>query len=223
MSRRAVVHQTCVAVHLVHAKTLGILAPGQGTGASWMADDVAALIEAANDGDASALQALFAYVYGELKTIARKQLAQSNTPTLNTTALVHEVYLKLSRPEGRNLQGRLHFFALAAKAMRQIVMDHVRARTTGKRGGNELDLVDLEDAFEVADGKLSPDDLLIVDRALSQLEQEEPELADLVELRFFGGLALPEIALLRDVSERTLSRDWRRAKAQLYVQLHPDA
>jgi RNA polymerase sigma factor (TIGR02999 family) len=188
-----------------------------------MADDVAALIEAANDGDASALQALFAYVYGELKTIARKQLAQSNTPTLNTTALVHEVYLKLSRPEGRNLQGRLHFFALAAKAMRQIVMDHVRARTTGKRGGNELDLVDLDDAFEVADGKLSPDDLLIVDRALSQLEQEEPELADLVELRFFGGLALPEIALLRDVSERTLSRDWRRAKAQLYVQLHPDA
>jgi RNA polymerase sigma factor (TIGR02999 family) len=188
-----------------------------------MADDVAALIEAANEGDASALQALFAYVYGELKIIARKQLAQSNAPTLNTTALVHEVYLKLSRPEGRNLQGRLHFFALAAKAMRQIVMDHVRARTTGKRGGNELDLVDLEDAFEVADGKLSPDDLLIVDRALSQLEQEEPELADLVELRFFGGLALPEIALLRDVSERTLSRDWRRAKAQLYVQLHPDA
>jgi RNA polymerase sigma factor (TIGR02999 family) len=188
-----------------------------------MADDVAALIEAANDGDASALQALFAYVYGELKIIARKQLAQSNAPTLNTTALVHEVYLKLSRPEGRNLQGRLHFFALAAKAMRQIVMDHVRAKTTGKRGGNELDLVDLDDAFEVADGKLSPDDLLIVDRALSQLEQEEPELADLVELRFFGGLALPEIALLRDVSERTLSRDWRRAKAQLYVQLHPDA
>jgi RNA polymerase sigma factor (TIGR02999 family) len=188
-----------------------------------MADDVAALIEAANDGDASALQSLFAYVYGELKTIARKQLAQSNTPTLNTTALVHEVYLKLSRPEGRNLQGRLHFFALAAKAMRQIVMDHVRARMTGKRGGSDLDLVDLEDAFEVADGKLSPDDLLVVDRALSQLEQEEPELADLVELRFFGGLALPEIALLRDVSERTLSRDWRRAKAQLYVQLHPDA
>jgi RNA polymerase sigma factor (TIGR02999 family) len=188
-----------------------------------MADDVAALIEAANGGDASALQALFAYVYGELKTIARKQLAQSNTPTLNTTALVHEAYLKLSRPEGRNLQGRVHFFALAAKAMRQIVMDHVRARLTGKRGGDELDFVDLEAAFEVADGKLSPDDLLVVDRALSQLEQDEPELADLVELRFFGGLALPEIALLRDVSERTLSRDWRRAKAQLYVQLHPDA
>jgi RNA polymerase sigma factor (TIGR02999 family) len=188
-----------------------------------MADPVASLIEAANGGDARALKGLFSHVYGELKVIARKQLVSSNASTLNTTALVHEAYLKLWHPEGRALQGRVHFFALAAKAMRQIVMDHVRARTTGKRGGNELDLVDLEDAFEVADGKLSPDDLLIVDRALSQLEQEEPELADLVELRFFGGLALPEIALLRDVSERTLSRDWRRAKAQLYIQLHPDA
>ena len=188
-----------------------------------MADDVASLIEAANAGDATALQALFTYVYGELKTLARKQLANSNTPTLNTTALVHEAYLKLSRPEGRNLQGRVHFFALAAKAMRQIVMDHVRARLTGKRGGEQLDLVDLEAAFDVADGKLSPDDLLVVDRALTALGEDEPELADLVELRFFGGLALPEIAVLRDVSERTLSRDWRRAKAQLYVQLHPDA
>jgi RNA polymerase sigma factor (TIGR02999 family) len=188
-----------------------------------MADDVVALIEAANGGDASALQSLFVYVYGELKTIARKQLAHSGTPTLNTTALVHEAYLKLSHPDGRNLHGRVHFFALAAKAMRQIVMDHVRARLTGKRGGEALDLVHLDDAFEVADGKLSLDDLLIVDRALCELAREEPELADLVELRFFGGLALPEIALLRDVSERTLSRDWRRAKAQLYVQLHPDA
>src|SRR6185312_9072656 len=151
-------------IHLLHANPLAILGTGEGTGAAGMADDVAALIEAANGGDASALQALFAYVYGELKTIARKQLAQSGTPTLNTTALVHEAYLKLSRPDGRNLHGRVHFFALAAKAMRQIVMDHVRARLTGKRGGEQLDLVDLDAAFEVADGKLSPDDLLIVDR-----------------------------------------------------------
>jgi RNA polymerase sigma factor (TIGR02999 family) len=188
-----------------------------------MVDDVTSLIDAAKDGDAHALQTLFAYVYGELKILARKQLARSNTPTLNTTGLVHEAYLKLSRPDGRSLHGRVHFFALAAKAMRQIVMDHARARLTGKRGGEQLDFVDLDDAFDVADGKLSPDDLLIVDQALTALEQDEPELADLVELRFFGGLALPEIALLRDVSERTLSRDWRRAKAQLYVQLHPDA
>jgi RNA polymerase sigma factor (TIGR02999 family) len=188
-----------------------------------MVDHVASLIEAANDGDARALQALFTYVYGELKILARKQLARSGSATLNTTALVHEAYLKLSGPDGRSLHGRVHFFALAAKAMRQIVMDHARRRLTGKRGGGELDLVDLDDAFDVADGKLSPDDLVVIDRALTLLEKDEPELADLVELRFFGGLALPEIALLRDVSERTLSRDWRRAKAQLYIQLHPDA
>ena len=188
-----------------------------------MTDSVASLIEAANGGDARALEGLFSQVYGELKRIARRQLVSSNAPTLNTTALVHETYLKLWHPEGRALQGRVHFFALAAKAMRQIVMDHARRRLTGKRGGGELDLVDLEDAFDVADGKLSPDDLVVIDRALTLLEKDEPELADLVELRFFGGLALPEIALLRDVSERTLSRDWRRAKAQLYVQLHPDA
>src|ERR1044072_1274872 len=114
-----------------------------------MADDVASLIEAANGGDAPALQSLFAYVYGELKVLARKQLARSNTPTLNTTALVHEAYLTLCRPAGRSLHGRVHFFACAAKAMRQIVMDHVRARVTGKRGGDQVDFVNLEDAFDV--------------------------------------------------------------------------
>jgi RNA polymerase sigma factor (TIGR02999 family) len=188
-----------------------------------MVDHVASLIEAANDGDPRALQALFTCVYGELKILASKQLIRSSSPTLNTTALVHETWLKLSGPEGRSLQGRLHFFALAAKAMRQIVMDHARRRIAGKRGGGDLDFVNLDDAFDVADGKLAPDDLVVIDRALTLLAEDEPELADLVELRFFGGLALPEIALLRDVSERTLSRDWRRAKAQLYVQLHPDA
>jgi len=188
-----------------------------------MADDVASLIEAANGGDARALQTLFSYVYGELKLLARKQLASSNASTLNTTALVHEAYLKLTRPDARNLNGRVHFFALAAKAMRQIVMDHVRARLTEKRGGEQLDLIELENALDVVvDSKISPDDLQLLDRALTLLEKEDPDLAELVELRFFGGLPLSEIALLRAVSERTLSRDWRRAKAQLYIQLHPD-
>jgi RNA polymerase sigma factor (TIGR02999 family) len=188
-----------------------------------MADPVASLIEAANGGDARALKGLFSHVYGELKVIARKQLVSSNASTLNTTALVHEAYLKLWHPEGRALHGRVHFFALAAKAMRQIVMDHARARLTGKRGRDEIDFVDLDAGFDIGDGKLSPEDLLVVDRALTELERDEPELAELVELRYFAGLSLPEIAVLREISARTLSRDWRRAKAQLYVQLHPDA
>lgn len=187
-----------------------------------MADPVASLIEAANGGDARALKGLFSRVYGELKVIARKQLG-GHASTLNTTALVHEAYLKLWHPDGRPLQGRVHFFALAAKAMRQIVMDHARAKLTGKRGRDEIDFVDIETAFDISDGKLSPEDLLVVDRALTELERAEPALAELVELRYFAGLSLPDIAVLREVSARTLSRDWRRAKAELYVQLHPDA
>jgi len=107
--------------------------------------------------------------------------------------------------------------------MRQIVVDHARARLAGKRGRDEIDFVDLDAAFDIGDGKLSPEDLLVVDRALTELERDEPELAELVELRYFAGLSLPDIAVLRETSARTLSRDWRRAKAQLYVQLHPDA
>jgi RNA polymerase sigma factor (TIGR02999 family) len=188
-----------------------------------MGDPFVSLIAAANGGDARALKGLFSHVYGELKVIARKQLHGSNAPTLNTTALVHEAYLKLWHPEGRALQGRVHFFALAAKAMRQIVMDHARARLTGKRGRDEIDIIDIEAAFDISDDKLSPEELLVMDRALTELERDEPALAELVELRYFAGLSLPEIARLREVSDRTLSRDWRRAKAQLYVQLHPDA
>jgi len=188
-----------------------------------MADDVTALIDAANNGDARALQGLFVHVYDELKWLARRQLAASAAPTLNTTGLVHEAYLKLVGPDGRSLHGPAHFFALAAKAMRQIVIDHARARLTEKRGGEHLQIVPLDEGLEVADGELPPDELLRLDRALAQLEAEEPRLAQIVELRFFAGLGLAEIALLQSLSERTVNRDWRRAKAQLYASLHPDA
>jgi RNA polymerase sigma factor (TIGR02999 family) len=186
-------------------------------------DDVTALIEAAGSGDAEAVQALFARVYDELKVLARKQLASSFGHTLNTTGLVHEAYLKLARPEGRPLHGRVHFFALAAKAMRQIVIDHARARITEKRGGENLQVVELDQAVGIADPDLAPDELLRLDRALTRLDGDEPRLAQLVELRFFAGLAISDIATLHGVSERTLNRDWRRAKALLYAELNPAA
>jgi len=185
-------------------------------------DDVTALIRAAGNGDAEVLKALFARVYVELKQLARKQLAGASS-TLNTTGLVHEAYLKLVRPHGVDLHGRTHFFALAAKAMRQIVIDHARARLTEKRGGDHAQMVSLEEAADLPGSDLNPDELLRLDRALSQLESDEPRLAELVELRFFGGLAVAEIAALREVSERTLNRDWRRAKAHLHTSLYPDA
>jgi RNA polymerase sigma factor (TIGR02999 family) len=185
--------------------------------------DVTALVEAAGDGDAQALQALFARVYDELKQQARKQLAASGGHSLNTTGLVHEAYLKLAQSTGRKLHGRVHFFALAAKAMRQIVIDDARAHLTQMRGGNNVQLITLDAAADVADGALRPDELLRLDRALDALEAEDPRLAQLVELRFFAGLGIDEIATLQNVSKRTLNRDWRRVKVSLYAELHPEA
>jgi RNA polymerase sigma factor (TIGR02999 family) len=185
--------------------------------------DVTALIDAAGSGDATALKALFARVYDELKVLARKQLQSSADATLSTTGLVHEAYLKLVQPEAQDLHGRVHFFALAAKAMRQIVIDHARARIADKRGGGHLQMVELNEAVDVADGELGPDELLRLDRALTHLGDDEPRLADLVELRFFAGLEIADIATLQNVSTRTLNRDWRRAKAMLHAALYPDA
>jgi len=185
--------------------------------------DVTALIEAAGSGDAAAMQSLFGRVYAELKQLAHQQLVSSAGHTLNTTGLVHEVYLKLAQPEQRPLQGRAHFFALAAKAMRQIVIDHARARMTDKRGGAGLQVVTLDAAADVADGELGPDELLRLDRALVTLASEEPRLAELVEQRFFAGLSVSDIAMMQSVSERTLNRDWRRAKAHLHAALYPEA
>lgn len=185
--------------------------------------DVTALIEAAETGDAVAVKALFAHVYDELKLLARKQLAASSGHTLNTTGLVHEAYIKLAQPGGQDLRGSVHFFALAAKAMRQIVIDRARARLADKRGGAHLQIVDLDEAGDVVDVELGPDELLRLDRALTDLGNDEPRLADLVELRFFAGLEITEIAALHGVSDRTLNRDWRRAKAQLHAALYPDS
>lgn len=185
--------------------------------------DVTALIEAAGNGDGKAVQALFARVYDELKVLARKQLAASYGHTLNTTGLVHETYMKLARPEGHLLHSRLHFFALAAKAMRQIAIDHARARITEKRGGENLQMVEISEAIDVADPELGPDELLRLDSALTQLGEEDPRLAELVEMRFFADLNIGDIATLQGISERTLNRDWRRAKALLYAALHPTA
>jgi RNA polymerase sigma factor (TIGR02999 family) len=188
-----------------------------------MTGDVTALIEAAGNGDAKAVQALFARVYDELKLLAHKQLAASFGHTLNTTGLVHEAYLKLARPEGHRLHSRLHFFALAAKVMRQIAIDHARARIAGKRGGENLQVVELGEAIDIADPELGPDELLRLDAALTRLEADEPRLAQLVEMRFFADINIGDIAILQAVSERTLNRDWRRAKALLHAALHPAA
>jgi RNA polymerase sigma factor (TIGR02999 family) len=165
----------------------------------------------------------FERVYAELKRLAHHQLHEARNRTLNTTGLVHEAWLKLSRAEIGTLNGEDHFLALAARAMRQIVVDHARAKLAEKRGGQVLQLVELDEAADVPGGAMTPEELLRLDDALSVLAVGEPRLVNLIELRFFAGVPVEDIARMQSVSERTLNRDWRRARAQLYAALYPEA
>jgi RNA polymerase sigma factor (TIGR02999 family) len=178
-----------------------------------MANEITQLLQASRSDRPEAMQALFHAVYEELKRVAHRQLNAVANPTLNTTGLVHETYLKLAFPSELELRDRAHFFAVAARAMRQIVIDHARRRHAEKRGGVQ-GAVTLDDA-EHAD-QMSPTSLIGLDRALSELQSMEPRLAELVEMRFFAGLSVEQVAQLRDVTPRTIVRDWRRAKAFLF-------
>lgn len=179
-----------------------------------MDESVTQLVEAAGSGDAAALKRLFSTVYVELKRIARRQLASRDGQTLDTTGLVHEAYLKLVNPERLQLRDRGHFFVVAAKAMRQIVIDHARRRLAVKRGGGVVEAVTLEE--NAALDSMTPDTLLRLDHALDQLSGLDQRLAELVEMRFFAGLSIEQIAQAQSLTTRTVHRDWRRAKAFLY-------
>jgi len=176
-------------------------------------EDLTALIGRAGRGEKDAADRLFAAVYKDLHRIAAHVL-RSADGGMHTTSLVHDAYLKLRKPEGLNQHGREHFFAVAARAMRQIVIDHARERAAQKRGG-DFDLRSLDStALQVAASGRS-ENLLALDEALKRLTSVDPELARLVELRFFGGLDLSELSSILDRSERSLKRDWRRARAFL--------
>ena len=185
------------------------------------AADVTELVHAAGNGDEAARQALFHAVYAELKRLARGQLAGRANSTINTTGLVHETYIKLIRPESLRLNDRGHFFATAARAMRQIVIDHARRRRAEKRGGIEAQIITVTDNAD--SGSLDPETLVHLDDALARLQKLDMEAARLVELRFFAGLSVEQVAELRGVSPRTVLRDWRRARAFLFESLHPAA
>jgi RNA polymerase sigma factor (TIGR02999 family) len=174
-------------------------------------------LEAAREGDRDAYDRVFSVVYAELRRLASRQLgAFGGGGTLDTTALVHEAYLKLCGDARWSGNDRQHFFALAARAMRQILIDHVRRRGRKKRGGRQVK-VDLE-SVEVAVAEQS-EELLALDAALSKLGAVDPGLERLVEWRFFAGWTVEEIAAETGVSSRTVKRDWRAARAFLYREL----
>jgi RNA polymerase sigma factor (TIGR02999 family) len=163
---------------------------------------------------------LLARVYGDLQRIARAELARHRRgETLNTGALVNEAYLKLFDRTALSFENRKHFFATAAKAMRQVVIDHARARLADRRGaGAEHTNVDALAAGPIA-VEADPEQLLDIDRALTRLAQLDERLAQVVELRFFAGLEVTEIAELLGVSEPTVKRDTRAARAFLQREL----
>jgi len=183
--------------------------------------DITVMLDAARGGDREAMDRVLATLYQELHGMARRQLAgQQQGHTLDATALVHEAYLKLiGRGNGASAQfdDRSHFFAYAASAMRSVIVDYARQRLAQKRGGDLHRVTELPDDIE---GGFSLDeDMLGLDRALEQLSAVDPRLTKVVELRYFAGLSELEIAALLERSERSVRRDWQKARMYLLASL----
>ena len=183
------------------------------------AEDITEQLRAWSDGkDAEVSDAVLKFVYDELHRQAQRYLSRERAGhTLQTTALVHEVYLKLVKQENIEWESRSHFFGIAAKLMRQILIDYARTKYRAKRGGGK-DKVPLENALTVGIGD-TDFDLLALDEALTRLAAKEEHLANIVELRFFSGLSVEETAEVLRISESTIKRDWQMAKAWLHREL----
>jgi len=173
------------------------------------------LLAAWRGGDREAVDRLMTLVYEELRLLARRQFA-GRGETLRTTALVHEAYLKLARHSHLAVQDRHHFFAVAARAMRQLVVDHARRRAAAKRGG-ALRPVTFDEAEIPIDEEAA--EIVALDEALQRLSAVDEPLSRVVELRFFAGLSVEETADVLDRSPRSVKRDWRKARAFLYREL----
>lgn len=180
------------------------------------AGEVTALLEAWSAGDRSALERLLPIVYGELRRIAaRARRREPPGQTLQTTALVHEAYLRLVDQSRARFQNRAQFFGVAAQAMRRILVDQARRRSADKRGGGRP--LQLAEGFDVPVALDA--EVLAVDAALQALEGVDAELARLVELRFFGGFTVDETATALGLSPATINREWAAARAWLQCEL----
>jgi len=195
-----------------YVREVGVPRPGGGLDEQ---GEITALLAAYRNGDRTALDRLFPLVYVDLRERAHRQLNRRRPgDTLSTTVVVHEAYLKLTGSTHQIYQDRVHFFAVASQAMRQILVDYARRNSAGKRGGpnapvHPVDIQALPDPGRA-------EELLALDEALSRLELLDPRLARTVELRFFGGLSVEETAEALGVSPRTIKRDWRTARAFLF-------
>jgi len=179
--------------------------------------DLTRILQEAQEGKSGAAEELAALLYDELRAMARQEMAAERAShTLQPTALVHEAYLRLVGGEGSTFESRAHFFAAAATAIRRVLVDHARRRARAKRGGGEVPLP-LDDLDPMA--PLPPAELLDLDAALANLARIDPFKARIVELRFFAGMTVEELARVLGASESSVRRDWRLARAWLRGEL----
>jgi RNA polymerase sigma factor (TIGR02999 family) len=182
------------------------------------APEITALLVAARAGDAAAADAAFSLLYDDLRRLARSRLRQHQTFTLlDTTSLVHESYLKLLGAGASDATSRRHFFAYAAQVMRSVIVDFARARQAERRGGGVEHVV--LDTGVAADLVAPETDVLRVHEALEAVAQADPRAAQVVEMRYFGGLSETEIAEALNLSERTVRRSWDKARLLLIAAL----
>lgn len=182
--------------------------------------EVAPLLDSAERGDADSLDRLMPLLYHELRTIAHRQLQREHGhPTLQTTSLVHEAYLRLSQSPDLVGRGRAYFFAAATRAMRHVLVDRARRRHAQKRGG-PAGLITLQENDAAVDAYAV--EMLDLDAALRSLERHSPRQVRVVEHRFFGGMSVAETAAVLGVSTRTVESDWAMARAWLFRELGRD-
>jgi RNA polymerase sigma factor (TIGR02999 family) len=178
------------------------------------------LTSAAENGDTPVTGALFSALYSELHRLAKRELARRGTPaSLSVTTLLHETYLDISARDGVSFPDRARFMGYATRVMRGLIIDHVRNRCAIKRGG-EFEITSLEADF--VENPVDARELSVISDALDQLAKVEPDLAEVVDLRFFCGFSFLEIAGMRKLSERTAQRMWEKARIYLYRSIRAD-
>jgi len=179
--------------------------------------EVTDLLNRWTNGDQEAGEKVFPLIYRELRRIASRSMnGQGPSHTLQTTALVHEAYIRLTGDSAKHWESRGHFFGVAAKAMRHFLVDYARAGGAAKRGGR-CEILTLDDAFLISEERMP--EVILLDDALTALSRLHPRQSQVVELRFFAGLNVEQTAEALKVSPETVARDWRAAKAWLYCEL----
>jgi len=173
------------------------------------------LLRAAQSGDREAADAAYSALYTELRTLARSVRSDRPGATLQTTGLVHEAWIKLAASPPDQIVSRAHFKRIAARAMRQVLIEEARARNAAKRGGPDAVPVTYEDRISGSESAMDPTQLLTLHEALEELAASDHRAAQVVECRFFGGMEIAETAEALDVSTATVKRDWRVARAWL--------